>query len=312
MKIALTGAGHFVGARLIESFRLGGGPTLAAVVPHPADFTAAARFAVDLRVADFLDPDSLARSFTGCSAVVHVSPLVHSEARRVVAALCRAAARSAVKRIVLVSSADVHGYAPRINTDEKSPLHTRHETEAINALVSAERQFATECRQLGLVSYVLRPGFLYGPRAPATAALASALVQERVTLRPSANGPANCVYLDNLIAAIRLTLKTKSASGSAFLITDNEAVTWREFFDAAAAELGAPLAPNHPAALAETPSVIPGFPPEFALRERSTWRASSAFATAQLGYQPAVTFAEGMHRSCAWWRFAQGEFSTAA
>src|SRR5438094_884478 len=68
MKIAVLGAEGCLGTRMIESFHLDEGPSVAAVTAHAADLTRAARFAIDLRVANLLDVDSLARSFAGCSA----------------------------------------------------------------------------------------------------------------------------------------------------------------------------------------------------------------------------------------------------
>ena len=51
---------------------------------------------------------------------------------------------------------------------------------------------------------------------------------------------------------------------------------------------------------------------ELALLQQCAWKFPHARATAHLDYRPVVTFAEGMRRSCAWWRFARGETSFAA
>lgn len=312
MKVALIGAGEFTGARLIESFHLGDGPSLAAIGRTPAELTIAARFAVDLRVADFLEVDSLARSLAGCSVAVHVAPPQADDAKRATTTLCRAAAQAGVRRIVFLSSADVHGLCPPPGTDEKSALSTRHASPALNALVVAERQFLSECRQLGLAAFALRAGYLYGPRVPAFASLAAALQEER-TVFAHGEGICNSLYVDNLVAAIRLALKSKVGSGSAYLITDAEPLTWREFLQTAAMELR--VSPSAVRVLdADALAGLPAAERETELfaRQQCTWQLPTARATRDLGYQPAVPFAEAMRRGCAWWRFAQGDFSAAA
>ncbi len=309
MKIAVTGAGHFIGARLIEAFHLGGGPTLAAVVAHPAELTAAARFRIDLRFADFLQPDSLARSMSGCSALVHVAPLDHPAAKRVATSLCRGAALAAVRRLVLVSTAEVHGWNPRPGTDARSPLPAHPESPRLAALVAAERQFVAECRRQKLTVHVLRPGLVYGPRSPFTAALLREIAAGRAEPEPTA-GLINGVYLDNVIAAVRLALKTKTPSASAFLITDAGALTWREFVAAFRSELNLPAAP--PGAGEFPAASLFSDPAELAARLRCTWDAPRAATAKLLGYQPVVAFREAVRRTCAWWHFTQGELSPAA
>ena len=86
----------------------------------------------------------------------------------------------------------------------------------------AERQFFTECRQLGLAGYALRPGYVFGPRSDVIADLAASLETERSWLLQNGDGICNSVYVDNLVAAVRLALKAKSGAGTAFFVTDAE------------------------------------------------------------------------------------------
>lgn len=51
---------------------------------------------------------------------------------------------------------------------------------------------------------------------------------------------------------------------------------------------------------------------ELARLQQTAWKFPHTRAGQNLDYHPAVTFAEGMERSLAWWRFAQGEISFAA
>lgn len=309
MKVALIGAGEFVGARIIESFHLGEGPSLAAIARHPAELTSAARFAVDLRVADFLDVASLSRSFAGCSAAVYVARIAPDDTKPAIHALCRAAVEAGLRRLVFLSSADVHGLSPAIGTDEKSALNTRHGDEALNALVVAERQVLTESRQLGLAASALRAGFLYGPRSDAFFALATLLRDENAWLLQRGDGICNSLYVDNLVSAIRLALKPKAPVGSAFLLTDAETITWRDFYHTIAEELNVPTSSIR---LVDEPEPAPGVLADLAARQRCAWKLPHARAAKELGYQPTVSVTDGIRRTCAWWRYAHGDFSAAA
>jgi 2-alkyl-3-oxoalkanoate reductase len=51
---------------------------------------------------------------------------------------------------------------------------------------------------------------------------------------------------------------------------------------------------------------------EMALLQQCAWKFPHARAVAHLDYRPPVTFAEGMERSFAWWKFAQGHVPFAA
>jgi nucleoside-diphosphate-sugar epimerase len=49
-----------------------------------------------------------------------------------------------------------------------------------------------------------------------------------------------------------------------------------------------------------------------ALLQQCAWKFPHVRAEQNLDYRPTVSFAEGIERSFAWWRFAQGQVSFAA
>jgi nucleoside-diphosphate-sugar epimerase len=325
MKAAVLGAEGCLGARLIESFQLDEGPTVAAIASHPAHLTRAARFSIDLRVANLLDADSLAHSFAGCSVAVHAATLAASELKRGATAFCRAGAQAGMHRLIYISSADVHGLNPPAGTTEKSSLHGRDDTELIAALVAAERQFASECRALNIAGIVLRPGLIYGARSPFFAQVAEELMHERAWLIDQGKGVCNCVALDNVIMAIRLALKVKIVGSASFLLTDDETVTWREFYQAVALGLQLPLksvrfltestlqeAQRSAVTRAGAVSESSALSADKLVRQQCRWKLPIAHARNVLGLINPVPFAEGMNRAIAWWRFAHGDISTAA
>lgn len=322
MKVAVIGANGFIGSRVIESFHLGDGPTVVAVAREPSRLRLAARFALDLRIADALDPASLTRALSGCGAVVHAVRVDSFHAKRLPVVLCRSAAEAGVRRVIYLSSAAVHGPNPPPDTDEKSPLRPDHASESYNALIVAERQFFTECRRLGLAGYALRPGVVFGPRSRLIADVVTELRSERAWLLQGGTGICNSLYVDNLVAAIRQCLRAKTGAGLPYLLSDGEAVTWRDFYHTLGRELDLPVdrirfldsLPDGGAAGQPSPTWPPGLTvsADRAALQCCTWRLPTAAAARQFGYNPAVPFDEAIRRTAAWWRYAQGEFPAAA
>lgn len=316
MKVAIVGAHTAAGSRLLESFRLGDGPAAVAVIAHPAQRTRPARFNVDLRVADPLDAESLARSFAGCTAVVHTEVVPGDTGRRGATALCRGAMRAGVRRLVFLSSAAVHGDNPPPGTDEMSVVRPRRTGTRADLIAMVERQFFADCRQLNLAGYVLRPSFLYGPRCELSGAVIRELAAGGAWLLQKGEGICNCLHLDNLVAAIRICLKARNNAGQAYLLRDAETVTWREFYHAIARELDLPTRTirnlEQPPEVAKGDEEATSVRDELAAAQPCGWRLPCTRATTDLGYRPVVSFAEAICRTCAWWRFAQGELSAAA
>jgi nucleoside-diphosphate-sugar epimerase len=318
MKAAVLGAGGALGARLIESFELGEGPSVTAIARQPDHLAAAGRFLIDLRVADVLDVDSLARSFSGCSAAVHTLAVDDAELKSSVTTFCRAAARAGVGRLIFISSLDVHGLNPPTGTNEKTPLHLRHDSAHLNALAAADLHFTAECRHLGLPGIVLRLGTPYGARALDFAAIATELQQGRAWLTNRGEGVCNCVHLDHAVAAIRLALRGKAPASSVYTIVDEELITWRKFYEAAALELHCPESLQF---LEARDSLVTGRrsrqPPPSVLsdetlaRQRCAWKFPSTRAAKELALKSVETFEERIQRSAAWWRFSRGDFADA-
>lgn len=315
MKVAILGAGSSLGVRIVESFQLGEGPSLTAIAREASHLAAAARFPIDLRVGDLLDVETLARCFAGCSAAVHtlevdLSDLVHS-----VLAFCRAGALARVRRMIYVSSADVYGVDPPAGTDEKTPLRPHHASERVNILVAADSRFSSECRRLGLAGIVLRPGLVYGPRCSWLASIVTDLWLDRAWLAHQGGGICNAVYVDRVVSAIRLALKTKAVAGPAFLLTDDHTFTWRHLYEAIALEFGWPDRIHYREANPRPATPDPDDSPrrnltaETSARHRCMWKLPATRAVQRLKLEPDVPFAEGIRRSADWWRFAHGEFA---
>lgn len=232
MKIAVIGAGGFIGSRIVEHLHLGTRHAVVPIVRAPSRLALPARFALPWQIGDALDSDSLTRALTGCDAVVHAALGDPRQIEAMPAILTQAAARAGVPRVVYLSTASVHGQAPDPGTHEDTPLHTRHALDYNNAKVRAERAFFLAAHRHELAAFALRPGVVYGPRSRWIADAAADLRFGRAWLFREGDGICNGIYVDNLVSAVAAALVAPAEAGGAYLVGDQETVTWREFYEA--------------------------------------------------------------------------------
>lgn len=238
MKIAIIGASGFIGNRLVEQFHLGLGHEVVPIVRQPCRLALPARFDVEWRVADALDPVALARALAGCDAVVHAALGDTRQIKAMPTALATAASTAGVSRVVYLSTASVHGQAPAPGTTEATPLHSRHAIEYNNAKVRAEQSFFHECQLRRLTAFALRPGIVYGPRSRWIAEISHDLRQGQAWLLDDGTGICNGIYVDNLCSAVSAALVAPAKYAAPYLVGDDETVTWRDFYHHLATGLG--------------------------------------------------------------------------
>jgi len=238
MKIALVGASGFVGTRMVEKWRLDEVFEVVPVVRSYSSLAVLARFEIPWQVCDVLDPAALAKAFAGCEAVVHAAIGDPGQIVQMAESIYRAAEMAHVKRLVVLSSASVHGQAPPVSTDETSPLHERHVMAYNTAKVRAERILQRLSAQGSVEVVMLRPSVVYGPRSRWIADTANQLMEGSACLIRGGEAICNGIYVDNLIQAVELALRVPQAAGEAFLVGDAETVTWHTFYQTIAEGLG--------------------------------------------------------------------------
>ncbi len=239
MKVAIIGANGFIGSRLVECFHLGGKHTPVPIVRQPSSLALPARFAVDWRLGDALDPESLKKALTGCDAVVHAAIGDPRQIEQMPEVLALAAASASIPRVVYLSSASVHGQNIRPGTTESTRLSLSQALDYNTAKVKAERSFFASCTKYRVSGYALRPGVVYGPRSRWISDLADEFREGRAWLYAEGSGICNSIYVDNLISAIERCLENEGGAMQAYLVGDAETVTWSDFYLEAAKNLGA-------------------------------------------------------------------------
>ena len=238
VRVALLGAGGFIGSRVVEMFHLGGLADVRPIVRSVGALARLSRFELDCRVADALDQRSLRAAFADCDCAIHAISGDPATIRNSVAPVYRAAQEAGVRRIVYLSSASVHGQAPPPGTDEDSPVARRQPLAYNCAKAWAERRLL-QLRERGPVEVViLRPGIVTGPRSIWQTRFARELQAGTACWLDDGRGICNSLYVDNLVHAVHLALAAPAIDGMAFLLGDEETVTWADLYRPVAQALG--------------------------------------------------------------------------
>lgn len=232
MRILVTGAGGFVGRRLVPHLAARGHEVRAAVRREdgaPGD-------AAELWVGDLADTGDLAPATAGMDAVVHLAARVHipndtarDEYHRVntemTIRLANAAAASGVARFVFLSTVKVNGEAtpdaPYTEDDAPSPA----DPYGVSKRDAEEALRGSEFGDMEVV--IVRPPLVYGPGATANFAALLRLCAAPVPI-PLGAARANrrsMIFLDNLIDAIRVATEDPRAAGRTYLVRDGEDIS---------------------------------------------------------------------------------------
>jgi nucleoside-diphosphate-sugar epimerase len=244
-RVAVVGANGFIGSRTVEMLHLGGYAEVRPIVRSHERLGRPARFDLDCRIADAFQQDALTAAFNSCDVVVHAVAGDSRTIRGTVAPAYHAAEKAGVQRFIYLSSASVHGQAPAPGTDEKSQLSGGHLLPYNKAKIEAERTLWALRRQGGVELVILRPSIVFGPRSVWITSFVEALLADQAYLVNQGRGICNTAYVDNVVHAIYLAMTTPDADGEVFLITDQEKITWSEFYQPFAEALGFNLGDVH-------------------------------------------------------------------
>lgn len=318
----VTGAAGFIGGWLAEHLALENGAQVRGLV-HPSKSAAWLRPAgVELVAGDVTDAARMREVAAGCDLVFHLAAWLDTPPSADVAWATNVAgtenvlaAAADAERFVYVSSIMVYGAVAAGRVGEGHPYGTWHPTlEPYGATkIEAEHRVFQAFRETGLPITVIRPANVYGPRAGAW--LPRGLRRIRVgrpILIGGGRGFAHPVYVKNLVDGLALAAQEEAAIGEAFNISDGVAMTWRDFYARYAELIG-----RQPRALPTSVAYLlagirmlrarftGGLPSlTFRLVRQTVGRPAYSIEKARrlLGYEPHVSFDEGMAQVAAWYR----------
>jgi len=237
--VLVTGATSFIGSRLVERLVLGTSYRIKAMVRRFSSpgLGRLARLPLELVSADLLDIDSLAEAAKNCDIIVHCAygSSGNSEQRRRVTIagtenVLKAALRANAKKVIHFSSAAVHGRNPKDPiVDESAPFEDSCDVYSASK-IEAEKVVWRYHLEHSLPVVVFRPTLVYGPYSRVWTVRIVEEIKTGAVLVNGGNGSANLIYIDNLIDAILLALDKDSGDGEAFILVDDEQLTWQDVY----------------------------------------------------------------------------------
>jgi nucleoside-diphosphate-sugar epimerase len=314
-KAAVTGAGGFIGNAICRRVASEGAEVLGLDIdPARADLVRAA--GADFVEVDVAEREALGPALDRVDLVVHTAALVREwgpmdDFVRVnvagTAHLLDACAEAGVDRVVHLSSVVVYGYDCPDEQDE-SAFRRAHGIPYIDTKSASDR---LACRR-GAV--VIRPGDVYGPGSvPWTLRPLEMARAGQLAVPGRGDGLMLPLYIDDLADAVVLAL-AGGEPGQAYAVWDDRArVTFEEHFNRLARFAGGREARRLPRPVLELAAIaaegwakLRGEPPTLTARamtfidRRGT--VSAAMAREQLGWEPRVSYEEGMRRTQEWLR----------
>ncbi len=241
MTILVTGAGGFLGRRLVAALAARGA-LVRALVRSAARGEVLRQPGVELCLGDVAEAGSLTAAFAGVDAVVHAAADTSGSeegARRVTiggtANVLAQCAEHRVERLVYISSCSVYGVAdltPGELVDESAPLERFPQRRGFYSWAKLEAEtLVTAFMAQGKTAVVcLRPGTIYGPGGENyTPMLGFALGQRLFALIGDGRMVLPLVQVDNLVAAILAGLAVRPAVSGVYNVVDPERVDKRRY-----------------------------------------------------------------------------------
>lgn len=315
MSTLVTGAAGFIGGHAIRELLRRGQPARGLV--RSADQADVLRqLGAEAVVGDIRDPSAVRNAVNGARAVLHCAAAVgHHYTKDEIYAINLDGVRNVLDalkdagsgRFVLVSSINVLGSRNLTIAKEDTPYRYAKDPHA-DVKIEAEQLALDYHRRHGVEVVILRPGLIYGVGEKNIPRIMDALRRGKFRFLGSRDNVVPMVHIDDVVQALLLAAQTPQANGRVYHITDGGQTTIGELVDLLAEQIHVPR-PEKVLPLAVPKAAIfvfewlqrlrlrskPGPINRVGLRFLGTSRSIDiSRARTELGYQPQVSFREGM------------------
>lgn len=300
MKVMVTGGSGFIGSHVVDKLRDKGIEVRVYDLIVPAR-----RKDIEYYQGSILDLTALGAAMCGVDAVYHLAAIAdvkdvyeepyYSESINVRGAInvLEAARRAEVKRLIYGSTVWVYSEVEQERVDERTPLYAPAHFYTATKL-AGEYYFQSYSKLYGMETTILRYGIPYGPRARDGAVIPifvkKALSGEPLTIAGDGLQFRRFVYVEDLAEGNVLALKSV-AKNKIYNIDGKEKVSIKQIAETIKKIIGNVRI-----------EYIAGRPGDFSGKE-----ASIELAKSELGWQPQVSFEEGVRRYIEWYKRREEE-----
>ncbi len=310
LPVLVTGAGGFIGSRLVESLCARGARVRAFVRYNSRADAGLLKTlpsnvleSVEIIMGDLRDEDALEKAAAGTGLVFHLGALIsipysyqhpveviQTNILGTLAVL--QACRKSGARLIHTSTSEVYGTALRVPIDEQHPLQGQSPYSA--SKIGADKLVESYYRAFGVPAVTIRPFNTYGPGQSARAVIPTIITQalqaEEIHLG-NLEARRDFTYLDDTVAAFIKAAETPGIDGETFNLGSGQEVSIRQLSE----EI-----------LALTGSQARVVVDEERLRPEKSevlrLLADNSKARRALGWEPKVGLREGLTQTIAWVR----------
>lgn len=317
--ILVTGATGFTGGHLARTLKRRGHRVRALVrdIEKARDLD---REGIELVEGDIRSPDDVMRAACDVERIYHIAAVFrtaghpdsyyHEVNVRGTENVLKAAHKNNVHRIIHCSTVGVHGNVSMIPSDETAPYNPG-DIYQVTKLEGEMR--AQEAIARGAPVVIFRPTGIYGPGDLRFLKLFRTIHSRRFRMFGDGRTFYHFTYIDDLIQGIILCGEHPNAVGQTYILGGDEYITLNDMVATIAQAVGVPPPRGHlplwplriGATVCETLCRPLGIDPPLHHRRIDFFVKNRAFTSAkakqELGYAPAVSFAEGARRTAAWY-----------
>ena len=302
----VTGGAGFIGSHLVDALMARGTPVrilddfstgLAANLAHH-------QIQPEVIVGSITHPETVAHAMQGVKVVYHLGalasvarsvenpPISHEACATGTLNVLDAARKAGVRRVVYAGSSSAYGgYSSEQGQTEDLPLNALSPYAA--AKLAGEFYMQAFAAVYGIETVRLRFFNIFGPRqradSPYSGVIALFIAAMNEGRTPTINGDGlqsrDFTYVANAVQAVLKAAQAPDVSGKVFNVGTGRNITVLDLVAALNTILGKQLVPQHGPARAGDP--------RFSLADISRTQQ-------YLGYEPDVTFAEGLQKTLQW------------
>jgi nucleoside-diphosphate-sugar epimerase len=325
VKVLVTGATGFIGKHLVRKLTAQG-DEVRCLVRKTSNTVALEELGVELAAGDIALYETVLDAAQGVDIVYHGAALVEvGTAPRTqyyllnvegVRNMLKACETAGVKRLVHISTQSVaFDFSNKYNADETERFPAKYKDFYSETKALGETEVLRAAREGRVSAVAIRPTWVWGPGDTTILPIMAKMgTRKQLVLVGGGRTEISTSYVENVCDSLLLAAQHEEISGEAFLVTDDERITAREFIhglaDAAGfarPKLSVPYGVAYAsAAVFEKLHALSGSknPPlmtryAIALTGRNlTYTCEKA--KRMLGYAPAVNVEDGMRRLAAW------------